>query len=124
MIFKVMVMEYLSRNVGRRIAKRRAQKHLQQNELAEKLGISNNHLCEIERGNHNPSITLFVQICDILDASPDYFLMGNMILKKVPQRIADAMELCSEEDVDIILALIEHLIHICQGQNDDKRKEL
>lgn len=105
-------MEYLSKNVGRRIVKRREQKNIQQKELAKLLGISNNHLCEIEQGNHNPSLELFVRICDKLDVNPDYFLLGNILVKHVPKRVSEAMELCSEEDVDLIISIIEHLIRI------------
>lgn len=114
-------MEYLAKNVGRRIALRRLQQGLKQSELAELLGISNNHLCEIERGNHNPSVKLLVRICETLDATPDYFLLGNMLVKQVPQRVAEAMELCHEEDVGIILSLIEHLIAVRKEIDDDKK---
>lgn len=113
-------MEYISKDVGRRIASRRRQKNIRQNQLAEKIGISNNHLCEIERGNHNPSIDLFVRICDALDATPDYFLLGNMHLHQVPKRVTEALELCHEEDIQMIMAIIEHLISIRTQESDRK----
>ena len=106
--------------MGRRIATRRKHLGLRQNQLAEILGISNNYMSDIERGVSNPGIELLVEISFALDVTPDYLLLGTITLRKIPKRISDAMELCSDEDIEAILPVIEHIIEMRQIINRDK----
>ena len=48
-----------------------------QEELAEKLNISREHLGRIERGKYGCSIDLLVEFSCTLNASTDYLLMGE-----------------------------------------------
>lgn len=52
-----------------------------QNMLAERLDLSNNYLSSIERGKEKPSLEVIVNICNALQVTPDYLLMGNMYSK-------------------------------------------
>lgn len=79
---------------GQRIKKKRKEKHLSQIEAAEKLGISPNHLSTLENGNSNPS---FEVICDLLDATPDYFFLGALHSNNLPQNIIDKLRLLPED---------------------------
>lgn len=83
---------------------------MRQNVLAERLDISNNHMSGIETGKENPSLQLFVDICEILRVTPDYLLMGTMHSSNVPQSIVDGLQLCTDEDLDLIALIIEHQI--------------
>lgn len=103
-------MELNYTGIGQRIAKRRLQMGLKQNILAERLDISNNYLSSIERGKEKPSLEVIVNICNVLQVTPDYLLMGNMYSNNVPQNIADGLRLCSKEDLSLLSVIMQHMI--------------
>lgn len=55
---------------------KRKEHRLSQEKLAEKIGISKNHLSNIERGNNVPTLKFIFDICNILGETPDYYLLG------------------------------------------------
>lgn len=103
-------MELNYTGIGQRIARRRIQTGLKQNTLAEKIGISNNYLSSIERGKEKPSLEIIVNICNSLQVTPDYLLMGNMYSNNIPQNIVDGMRLCSEEDLSLMSVMMQHMV--------------
>lgn len=103
-------MELNYTGIGQRIAKSRLQMGLKQNILAERLDISNNYLSSIERGKEKPSLEVIVNICNVLQVTPDYLLMGNMYSNNVPQNIADGLRLCSKEDLSLLSVIMQHMI--------------
>ena len=103
-----MEIDYTS--IGLRIAKRRKQVNMKQNVLADKLNISNNYLSSIERGKEKPSLEILVKICNVLHVTPDYLLMGNMYSNTVPQNIVSGLQLCSEEDILLLNAMMQHMV--------------
>lgn len=103
-------MELNYTGIGQRIAKRRLQMGLKQNILAERLDISNNYLSSIERGKEKPSLEVIVNICNVLQVTPDYLLMGNMYSNNIPQNIADGLRLCSKEDLSLLSVIMQHMI--------------
>lgn len=94
--------------MGKRIADRRAKLNIRQNILAERVGISNNHMSNIENGHERPSLEVFISICNTLRVTPDYLLLGSMHAGNVPQNIMDNLRMCSEEDIEAIALLVEH----------------
>lgn len=64
--------------MGKRIRTRRLSLKMKQMELAEEVDISNNHISSIERGIERPGLDSFIRICDVLDVTPDYLLLGSM----------------------------------------------
>lgn len=96
--------------IGQRIAKRRIQMGLKQNMLAERLDLSNNYLSSIERGKEKPSLEVIVNICNALQVTPDYLLMGNMYSNNVPQNITDGLRLCTKEELSLLSILIDYLV--------------
>lgn len=106
--------------IGQRIAKRRVQMGLKQTALAERLDISNNYLSSIERGKENPSLEIIVNICNVLQVTPDYLLMGNMYSNNIPQNIVDGLRLCSEEDLSLMSFIMQYLVERRGGKwNND-----
>ena len=63
--------------IGIRIMIKRIEKGLSQEELAEKIGYSKNHLSNIERGKYNPTTSFLIEICNVLGETPDYYLIGK-----------------------------------------------
>ena len=49
------------------IRERREQLGISQKELAEKCGITQSHLCDIEQGRNKPSLPVAVKIAQVLD---------------------------------------------------------
>lgn len=58
------------KDVGRRIAERRADLGLTQEQLAERLGIATNNLQRIELGMQNLTVRTIVRICEQLEVAP------------------------------------------------------
>ncbi len=48
-----------------------------QEALAERLGVSKNHISTIERGGCTPTTKLLFRICNELGGTPDYYLIGS-----------------------------------------------
>lgn len=67
-------------------------------------------LSSIERGKERPSLEILVSICNALHVTPDYLLMGNMHSNNIPQNITDGLRLCSENDLDLILAIVQIMV--------------
>ena len=63
--------------MGTRMKRRRKELKMSQAELAEKVNVSNNHISSIETGKQIPSLTTFVKICEQLDTTPDFLLLGS-----------------------------------------------
>ena len=96
--------------MGNRIKTRRKELHINQNQLAERLDISNNHMSSIETGKEKPSLDVFTQICIELDVTPNYLLLGSMHSDNTLQNVVDKLRLCSAEDIRLVNCVIEHLI--------------
>lgn len=109
-----MELDYIS--IGHRIADRRKRLGIRQNALANRIGISNNYLSGIERGRETPSLEILVKICNFLQVTPDYLLMGNMYSNNVSQNIIDGLRLCTDED----LRLLNIIVHAMVDRQEEK----
>ena len=96
--------------VGSRIMQRRKQLCIKQSELAEKIGVSNNQISNIENGKSFPKLGNFISICNILNCNADYFLSG--ILKdSVVENITDMFSSLSVEEQKTVWNLLDCYIH-------------
>lgn len=75
-------MEKNSKLIGIRIMQKRKEKGYTQEELAELLGISNGHLSCVERGCYLPTTQNLFKLCDILGETPNYYLIGEISVKR------------------------------------------
>ena len=103
-------MEFDNKEFGRRVAARRKSLHIKQTELAEKIGISNKHLSNIENGRIGTSIDVFINICNELSVTPAYLLEGAMHSMNVPQNIIDSLRLCGADDIDLVADFVRLLV--------------
>ena len=103
-------MDFQYKEMGNRIKVRRKELNIKQAELAEKLEISNNHMSSIENGRQKPSLDTFIGICNYLNVTPDYLLLGSMHAYNVPQDILDKLHLCSQTDIELARDFIELLV--------------
>lgn len=104
------LMEFQYHDMGIRIKIRRKELKIKQAELAEALGISNNHMSSIENEKQKPSLDTFIGICKCLRVSSDYLLLGVMHAQNVPLDIIDKLRLCSPSDVELAKEFIELLV--------------
>lgn len=89
---------------------RRKQLCIKQAELAEKIGVSNNQISNIENGKSFPKLGNFICICNILNCNADYFLSG--ILKdSVVENITDMLSSLSVEEQKTLCRLLDCYIH-------------
>ena len=112
----MIIMELNYSTIGERIAHRRQQKGMKQRELAEKLNISNNYLSSIERGKESPSLEILVAICNELEVTPDYLIMGNMHANNIPQSITDNLRICSGDDLGLLSEIVKLMVNRNSGK--------
>ena len=96
--------------MGNRIKIRRKELRIKQAELAERLNISNSHMSSIENGRQKPSLDIFIQICNLLNVTPDYLLLGCMHAYNIPQDIIDKLRLSNQSDIELAGDFIELLV--------------
>lgn len=63
--------------IGVRIKKRRKSLNLTQEQIAERVDISNQHMSNIERAKSIPSTETIMKLAAALDTTPDEFLVGS-----------------------------------------------
>lgn len=103
-------MEFDYKVMGNRIKQRRKEMKLTQSEFAEMLDISNNHASSIENGREKPSFDRFLNICKILNVTPDYLILGIMHTHDIPMEIIDNLRLCNARDVALARDFVELLV--------------
>lgn len=67
-----------NKNLGGRIREVRIMKNYTQQQLAERAGIGQMYLGEIERGTKMPSLKSFIRIIETLGISADYVLRDEL----------------------------------------------
>ncbi len=102
----VMMMEINYKNIGMRIGLRRRELKITQKEIAEKIGVTDKYISNIETGKRNINLEMLSRMCEILSATPDYFLLGN-IKKDIDSNIIDCLKLCSREDKLLVFSIVE-----------------
>ena len=93
------------RLVGIRITLKRKEKGLSQEQLAEIIGFSKNHLSNIERGKYTPTTSFIFEICNALGETPDFYLIGNPT--ETTDQITSLIRTLPESEQEIIVKLIE-----------------
>lgn len=79
-------------------------------EMAKELGVSQTYLSNIEGGKANCSITLLVDICNYLNVTPDYLMLGNMRGNKASIDIIDALKMCDPEELATIRKIVDAFV--------------
>lgn len=74
----VIEMDINKKLIGKRIKHRREVSGLSQEQLAEKLDISTNHISSMECGKILLMTKCLIALCDILGGTPDYYLVGEI----------------------------------------------
>ena len=71
----------------------RLKKQLYQGEIAEQLGITQANYSQIENGVREPSLTVILNICRILELDFNDFLMNVSKRRKIPEKTKEGENL-------------------------------
>lgn len=78
-------MHYVNyKEVGKRISKRRKELKYKQAQVTEMADLSDKYLSNIERATSIVSIDVLMRLCDVLEATPNDFLLGTANEEKSP----------------------------------------
>lgn len=104
------------KKIGIKIRERRRSLQITQEMIANELDVNPSHICNIECGRANPSLTALVRIADILKCSVDYFLAEEYTYKDEPAKettlddaIIKKLRYCSDESKEKLLKIIDIL---------------
>jgi len=96
--------------IGRMIAKHRTERHLTQEEVAERLGIGSEAISRLERGVVELSVAKLMQLADIFDCRVDELLTESSSRPNdQSQMIMGLLSGLKERDRAFILATVEQL---------------
>ena len=96
--------------MGTRMKRRKKKLKMSQAELAEKVNVSNNHISSIETGKQIPSLTTFVKICEQLDTTPDFLLLGSLPKENLLKNFSDSRPFCNKKDLPLIQDIVENFV--------------
>ena len=102
-------------NVGVRIREARVKKGYTQQLLAEKAGIGQVYLGEIERGTKTPSLKTFLLLVEALEVSADYVLRdalssgGSYIFDELTEKLRNLTPKQRKGAADILDAYLKNL---------------
>lgn len=101
--------------LGKKLRQARQAKGFTQQSLAEKVGIGNVYLGEIERGLKMPSLNSFIRIIEALDVSADSILRGELssgreyIYDEITQKMRNLTPKQRKTAADILDAYLRNL---------------
>lgn len=101
------------KKIGNRIKNKRLDMKLKQAEFADMIGVTKNHLGEVERGQCGPSIDLLIAISWNTNTSVDYFLMDSPHISQrylVDMEIHQLLAQCSPDTLKHIFEVVKSSI--------------
>lgn len=101
------------KSMGRRIKTARENKGYTQEQLAERLNLSVQHVSVIERGVKSPKMETFVKLANELEINADYLLEESLSVssKIASSELYDMMDGISEKEKKRILEVVKLLVN-------------
>jgi len=100
--------------LGERIAKRRKVLNMTQEEVAEATGLSNNYISNIENNHSIPSIDTLLKICEAIDTTPNYLLLGISSYSDTEEdlrsKINEKLKLCNQKKLKLVERFVTWII--------------
>ena len=102
-------MDEILKQIGERIRQARVSKHMSQNDLCDKTGLSVSFLSNVEMGKQSMNIRSLILISDALDVSTDWLLRNNTqsSLEITADEISKELENCTPQEREVILKLVQ-----------------
>ena len=107
-----MELEMDNKLIGHRIKEIRENRGYTQEQLAEKLNLSVQHVSVIERGVKSPRLDTFIRIANILEINADYLLKDVLRVSSqlMSNELYDMLSQVSEKEKRRILEVVQVLI--------------
>ena len=106
--------------IGQRIKTARMEKGLNQGELGELVGCSNNHMSHVEVGQTKVSLTMLIKLSVVLEKDFDFFPLDTPYVRQerlVDSEIAEKLKRCSPKTLIALNKIIDVLLENenCEG---------
>lgn len=105
-----------AKECGKRIQQLRQERNLSQEQLAEKLNVSQNMIAKIECGLRRPSIDFTIELAEFFETSLNYIWLG------VP-----AEQIDKKREIEEAIELIDQMAELLQNKKEEllqMKKEL
>lgn len=103
-----MIIDYTE--VGRRIAKRRKELGLKQYEVCEMIDVNYKYLSNLETGRSSPSLELLMSLCQALDTTPDYLLIGAYKNESEALSISEKISGLNPKEISFLNGVIDLML--------------
>lgn len=108
-LFTVINMDVDKKLIGKRIRHRREAAGLSQEQLAEKLELSTNHISSMECGKSLLTTKRLLDLCDILGGTPNYYLLGE--IEPGADRITSLVKELPPDAQEMLCRLLKTYLH-------------
>lgn len=100
------------KQLGKRLKEARTRKSLSQEELAELVGLSSNHISHVENASTKISLEALVKICNALEVTPDLVLLDSIYKSKeyILDEISILLKDASDDEIKLISRLVKAVI--------------
>lgn len=101
------------KELGRRIAVRRKELGMKQAQVNEAAGLSDKYLSNIERATSVLSVDVLMRLCEVLETSPDYLLLGAVSEIKesdLQRAVAIKASKMTSEQLKLALSLMDWIV--------------
>lgn len=97
--------------VGKRMAKRRKELGLKQYQVCEMINVNYKYISNLETGRSVPSLEVIMNLCEALQTTPDYLLLGTLSDGGIitDKSIMDSISRLSPKNKKLLLGMIELL---------------
>lgn len=101
----VIGMDINKKLIGKRIKHCREVAGFSQEQLAEQLNLSKNHISSIECGKSMLTTKSLIALCNVLGGTPDYYLIGEIAPE--PDVVTDLVQRLSPDEQKMLCHLLE-----------------
>lgn len=110
--------------IGQRIRMARIEKGLNQGELGELVGCSNNHMSHLEVGQTKVSLTMLMKLSMVLEKDFDYFLLDTPYVRQdriINSEMINKLEKCNPSTLISISKIIDVLLEQQAAQSSEQQ---
>lgn len=100
-------------SIGKNLKLYRKQKHMTQDIVAERAGLSKNYISQIELGLKKPSVETLIRLANAIGVSSD-LILADLIDESFPAKVSALNEKIKDlpkEDQKFILNILDCIIH-------------
>ena len=99
------------KEIGQRMAKRRKELGLKQYEVCEIIDVNYKYISNLETGRSAPSLEVIMKLCEALQTTPDYLLLGTLSTDKIitDKQLFDKISMLNVKNKMIINDMIDVL---------------